>query len=71
MLYIDPHNNKNASEVDIRPASGKIIKNMKYGSRVPGQGVPLKGTRSRCAFKGYVKDNNYARFHTHSYHRCR
>ena len=20
--------------------------------------------------EGYVKDNNYARFHTHSFHRC-
>ena len=31
--------NKNAMEVDIPPASGKITKNMKYRSRAPGQGV--------------------------------
>ena len=31
--------NKNAAEVDIAPASGKIIKNMTYRSRAPGQGA--------------------------------
>ena len=30
--------NKNAAEVDIAPASGKITKNIKYRSRAPGQG---------------------------------
>ena len=32
---------KNATEVDIAPASGKITKNMKYRSRAPGQGARL------------------------------
>ena len=27
----------------------------------------VKGTGSRCVLEGYVKDNYYARFHTHSY----
>ena len=31
--------NKNAAEVDIAPALGKITKNVKYRSRAPGQGV--------------------------------
>ena len=33
--------NKNAAEVDIAPALGKITKNLKYRSRGPGQG-PLE-----------------------------
>ena len=49
--------NKNATEVDIAPASGKITKNVKY--------------RLRCVLKGYVEDIYYARFHTPSYHWCR
>ena len=24
-----------------------------------------------CVLEGYVKDNNYARFHIHSYYRCK
>ena len=34
---------KNAAEVDIAPASGKIIKNVRYMSRALGQDVRLKG----------------------------
>ena len=39
----------NAEEVDIAPASGKIIKYVKYRSRAPGQVVRLKGM-SRTGF---------------------
>ena len=35
--------NKNAAEVDIAPALGKITKNLKYRSRGPGQGMFRKG----------------------------
>ena len=28
----------------------------------------VDGTGSRCVLEGYVKDNYYARFHTHGYH---
>ena len=31
--------NKNAAEIDIAPALGKITKNLKYRSRGPGQGM--------------------------------
>ena len=34
-----PQKNKNAAEVDITPALGKITKNVKYMSRAPGQEV--------------------------------
>ena len=33
--------------------------------------LQFKVTRSLWVLEEYVKDNNYARFHTHSYHRCR
>ena len=56
--------NKNAVEVDIAPASGKIQCNSKHE-------IKVKGTRSMCALKGHVKDNYYARFHIRSYLRCR
>ena len=28
--------------------------------------IKVKVSGSRCVFEGYVKDNYYARFHTHS-----
>ena len=31
----------------------------------------IKGTRSWCMVEECVKDNYYARVHTHSYHCCR
>ena len=30
--------------------------------------IQVKGTGLRCMFEGYVKDNNYVRFETRSYH---
>ena len=40
---------------------------------LPYMGVEakVKGTGSRFLLKECVKDNNYARFHLHSYHCCR
>ena len=33
--------------------------------------MKVKGTGSRCLLEECVKDNNYARFHSHSYHYCK
>ena len=33
--------------------------------------MKVKGTRSRCLLQECVKEKYYARFHLHSYHRCR
>ena len=33
--------------------------------------MKVKGTGSRCLLEECVKDNNYARFHPHSYHCCK
>ena len=46
--------NKNAAEVDIAPASGKIIKNMKYRSRAQGQGAQLKGMSRTITMQGFT-----------------
>ena len=32
--------------------------------------MKVKDTGSWCMLEKYVKDNYYARFHTHSYHCC-
>ena len=33
-------------------------------------GIKFKPTGSWCMLEEHVKDNNYARLHTHSYHCC-
>ena len=48
------HLHKNAKEVDIAPALGKIIKNMKYRSRAPGQCVCLKGMSMTISMQGFT-----------------
>ena len=53
LIYIT-HHNKNAADVDIAPASGKIIKNMKYRSRAPGQGAQLKGMSRTITMQGFT-----------------
>ena len=45
---------KNAAEVDIAPALGKIIKNVKYRSRAPSQGVRLKGMSRTTSVQGFT-----------------
>ena len=46
--------NKNSAEVNIAPASGKIIKNVKYRSRALGQGVSLKGMSRTITMQGFT-----------------
>ena len=46
--------NKNTAKVDITPASGKIIKNVKYRSRAPGQCVHLKGMSRTISMQGFT-----------------
>ena len=41
-------------EVDIAPTSGKIIKNMKYRLRAPGQVVRLKGMSRTITIQGFT-----------------
>ena len=45
---------KNAADVDIAPASCKIIKNVKYRSWAPGQGVQLKGMSRTITMQGFT-----------------
>ena len=47
-------NNKNAAEVDIAPASGKIINNVKYRSRALHQDVQLKGMSRTITMQGFT-----------------
>ena len=53
-LYPLLYRNKNAAEVDIAPASGKIIKNVRYRSRSLGQDVRLKGTSRTITMQGFT-----------------
>ena len=46
--------NKNAAEVNIAPASGKIIENVKNRSRAPGQGVPFKGLSMTISMQSFT-----------------
>ena len=45
---------KNAAEVDIAPALGKITKTVKYRSRAPGQSVCLKGMSRIITMHGFT-----------------
>ena len=55
---------KNSTDVDIAPAIGKIItKLLSHWS--------VKCREKNCMLVKYVKDNYYARFYNHSYHKNR